>query len=126
MVPEVIAEFIKLVENRQILSGFPQLPALVENFFDVAFAAGGFYNFSGDRCEPLKALTAHAFGQDGNGFAAQQGGIISPAAAVVPGGRPDGLLGGGIELTGYQSRDQTSEGRTHFVRTGGKPFADDR
>ena len=62
MVPEIVAEFIKLVENGQGLSGFPQLPAFVKNFFDIAFTSRRFNYFSGYRCEPFEALAAHPFG----------------------------------------------------------------
>ena len=115
MVPEVIAKFIELIENHQVLPGFPQFPAFVKNLFYIAFAAGSFDNFSGDRFEPLKALTAHALRQDGNAFASQQCGIIGPAAAVVAGGRPDGFLGAGIELAGHQPGNQTAECRPYLM-----------
>ena len=35
VVPEVVAELIELVEDHQVLAGIAQLPALVEDLFDV-------------------------------------------------------------------------------------------
>ncbi len=124
VVPQVIAKLLELVEDHQVLAGLAQLPALVEDFFDIRFAAGGGDHFAGDLGQPLEALAAHAFGQDGDRLAAQQGRVIGAAAAEVAGGGPDGFLGGGVELAGDQAGDQAAEGRADFVRAGGEPFAD--
>ncbi len=122
--PQVVAKLLELVEDHQVLAGFAQLPALVEDFFDVRFAARGGDHLAGDLGEPLEALAAHPFGQDGDRLAGQQGRIVGAAAAEVAGGRPDSFLGGRVELAGHQARDQAAEGRADFMRAGGEPFAD--
>ena len=51
--------------------------------------------------------------------------IVRAATAVVAGAGPDGFLRCGIELAGDQSRHEAAKRRTHFVRAGGEPLADD-
>ena len=123
IVPQIIAKLLELVEDHQILAGLAQLPAFIENFFYVQFAARGGDHLAGNFGKPLKALLAHAFGQDGDRLAAQQGRVIRAAAAVIAGRRPDGFLRGRVELPGHQARDQAAERRADFMRAGGEPFA---
>ena len=57
VVPEVVAEFVELVEDDDVVTPFfVEFPAFVEDFFDVAFAAGGGDDFTGDVGEPFKAF----------------------------------------------------------------------
>ena len=123
VVPQVVAELLELVENHQVLAGFAQFPALVEDFLDVRFGAWGLDGFPSDVCQPLEAFLAHAFRQDGDGGAGQQSGIIRAAAAEVARGRPDGFLRRRVELTGDQPRHETAECRSDLVRPGREPLA---
>src|SRR5690606_23009470 len=74
--------------------------------------------------QPIKALLAHPFGQDGDGVAGQQVGVISTAPAVVAGGGPDGFLGRGVKLARDQGRDEAAEGRANLMCPSGEPLAD--
>ncbi len=122
VVPQVVAKFLELVEDHQVLTGAAQLPALVEDLFDVRFAAGRGNHFTGDLGEPIEALAAHPLRQDSDRLAAQQSRVIGAAPAEVAGGRPDRFLAGGVELTGDQAGDQAAESRADFVRSGREPF----
>ena len=92
--PDGVAEFLELVEDDDAVAALlAKLPALVVDFLDVRFGAGGGDDLVGaDFLEPLEALAAHAFGQDRNRRAGEQGAVVGAAAAVVAGGRPHGFL----------------------------------
>ena len=123
VVPQIVAEFFKLVEDHDIIARGAQFVALVEDFLDVGLAAGGTDDFARHLFQPFEAFAAHALGQNGDGAAAEQGGIVGAAPAVIARGGPGGLHGYGVELTGDQTRRQAGEGRAHLVRAGGEPFA---
>ena len=123
VMPEIIAEFIELVEDGKGLTRGAQLVALVKNFLDVGFGAGRFDGLARHLGQPVKTFLAHAFGQDGNGVAGQQVGVIGPAPAVVTGGWPDSLHGGWIKLPGHKPGDKAGIGGPDLVGAGGKPFA---
>src|SRR5439155_8353226 len=72
VVPDRVSEFLELVEDDAVLAGLFYLPALVVDFLDVGFAAGGGDDFGADRFEPLEALARHLLGEDGDGGAAEQ------------------------------------------------------
>ena len=65
----------------------------------------------------------HALGQDGDGLAAEQVGVVGAAAAVVAGRRPHRLLGRRVELPGHQPRHQAAERRPDLVGAGREPLA---
>ena len=125
VMPQVVAELLELVEDHQVLPRVAQFLALVEDLLDVGFAARGLDRLAGDLRQPLEALARHALGQDGDGFAGQQRGIVRAAPAVIAGGGPDRLLRGRVELTGDQPRHETGERRPDLVRAGREPLADD-
>jgi hypothetical protein len=125
VMPQVVAELLELVEDHQVLPRGAQFLAHVEDLLDVGLAARRLDRLAGDLRQPLEALARHALRQDGDGFAAQQRGIIRAAPAVVAGGGPDRLLRRRVELTGHQPRDEAGEGRPHLVRAGREPLADD-
>ena len=49
LVALIVPDFVNLVESPQIFTGLPQLPAFVEDFFDVAFGQR-FKRIIGDVC----------------------------------------------------------------------------
>ena len=122
VVPQGVAHLGELVEDHHggILL---QLPGLVEDLLDVGLAAGGGDDLTGDGLQPVEALLGHILGQDGHGLAGQQLGVEGAAAAVVAGGGPDGVVIGGVELTGDQARGQAAEGGAHLMAAGGEPLA---
>ena len=61
IVPEVIAKFLELVEDHQILTGFAQFPAFIEDFFNIGFGSGSGNDLTRDLCQPFKAFLAHSF-----------------------------------------------------------------
>ena len=123
IVPQVIAKLLELVEDHQVLSRLAQFPALVKDLFHVRLGAGRLDDFTGDLLQPLEALLAHAFRQDGDGGTAQQGRVVGAAAAEVTGRWPDSLLCGRVELARHQSRHQAAKGRPNLVRPRGEPLA---
>ena len=118
VVPDGVAELLELVEDHDLVAALaPELPAHVVDFLHVRLGAGRGDDLVGlDALEPLEALLAHAFGQDGDGRAAQQRAVVGAAAAVVAGGRPNGLLRRRIEIAAHQARHETAVGRAHLVR----------
>ena len=66
--------------------------------------------------EPLEALLAHAFGQNGDAVAAKDAGDRNAAAAIISGRRPDRMMASRIEAARYQPDDEARVGRQHFVR----------
>ncbi len=125
VVPQVIGEFLELVEDHQVLPRGAQFLALVEDLLDVGLAARRFDRLTRDLRQPLEALAGHALRQDGDRLAGQQRRIVRAAPAVVTGGGPDRLLRGRVELAGHQPRHEAGEGRPDLVRAGREPLADD-
>ncbi len=123
IVPEVVPELVELVEDDEVLARVPQLVALVEDLFDVRLRAGSLDDLARNAFEPLESLPTHALGQDGNGLAAEQVGVVGAAAAVVPRRRPHRLLRRWVELPGHQPRHQAAERSPDLVRAGGEPLA---
>ena len=70
VMPKVVAHLIELVEDHQVLAAAAQFPAFIKDLFHVGFGPGRGNHFSGNGLQPLKALAAHAFRQDGDGLAA--------------------------------------------------------
>src|SRR5664280_1740083 len=117
-----VPELVELVEDK-IEGVLLQLPALVVDLFDVRLAPRGGDDLRADLFEPFKAFPRHAFGQDRNSRAIQQRAIKRAAATIVPRGRPDRLVGFGVEFAAYQARDQAAKGSADLMRAGGKEFA---
>ena len=99
-----VPELFELVED-DVHGVLLQFPALVVDLFDVRLASWGGDDLRADLFEPFKAFTRHAFGQDRNGRAIQQRAIKRAIATIVPRGRPDRLMGFGIEFPADQARD---------------------
>ena len=53
----------------------------------------------------------------------QQLGVEGAAAAVVAGGRPHGVMIGGVELTGHKARSQAAERSADLMAARGEPLA---
>ena len=122
IVPEGVAHLLKLVEDHHggILL---ELPRLVEDLLHVRLAAGGGDDLTGDLAEPLEALLAHLGGQNRHAVAGEELAVEGAAAAVVAGGRPDGVVIRRVKLAGDQTRRKAAEGRADLVAAGGEPLA---
>ncbi len=83
VVPDVIAKFIELIEDHQVLTTSAKFPTLIEDLFDIGFCARSGDDFISDGPQPIKALPAHAFWQNRDRMATQQPGIIRAAPAIV-------------------------------------------
>ena len=122
IVPQVVAHLLELVEDHHVGLAFEPV-GLVEDLLHVGLAAGGCDDLTGDGAQPVETLPAHALGEDGNRVHRQQLGIEGAAPAVVAGGRPDGVICGGVELTCDQTGYQTAVGGSHLMAAGGKPLS---
>ena len=125
VVPDGVAELLELVEDDDLVAALgAELPAHVVDFLDVGLGAGGGDDFIGvDGAEPLEAFLAHAFGEDGDGRACEEGAVVGAAAAVVAGGGPDGLLDGGVEVAADEAGDEAAVGGADLVGASGEVAA---
>ena len=64
VMPQVVAELVELIKDRERLTRIAQLPTLVEDLFDVALAAWSLDHFAGNLLQPGEALFAHPLRQD--------------------------------------------------------------
>ena len=81
--PQVIAKFLELVEDHQILTRLTQFPAFVKDFLDIRLASRCLDRLPCNLRQPLEPLFAHPLRQNLNRLAAQYRRIIRPAATVV-------------------------------------------
>ena len=123
VVPHGVTVLLELVED-QVLGVSLQLPALVVDLFHVALAARGRDDLGADLGQPGEALLAHVLRQDGDGGAAQHGGVEGAAATVVPGRGPDSLVVVRVELAAHQARHEAREGGADLVGAGGEVLPD--
>ena len=123
IVPQVVAEFVELVEYDGFRANPADLPAGVEDLLHVALAPWRRDDLGPHPLQPFEALTAHFLGQDRDGRTTEQGAVEHSAPAVVAGGRPHSPMSRGIELAGDESGYEATEGGAHFVRPGREPLA---
>ena len=118
VMPEIVGEFGELVEDR--VGRVPlQLIARVVDFLDVALRARRADDVVGvldPFAQPVEPLGAHPLRQDRHAAHPHDARDRDPAAAVVPGRRPDRLVPGRIEPSGDQPGDQAGIGGEHLVR----------
>src|SRR5258705_5861562 len=91
---EIIRKRRELIEDH-VLRIALQLGALVVDFLDVAFGAGGADDVVGmgnPSLQPLEPLPAHAGGKHGNTAATENTRNRDAAAAIIPCRRPDRFL----------------------------------
>ncbi len=124
-VPKIIPKLLELIEDHQILPRLPQLPAFIENFFDVRFGPRGFDRLTRDFREPFESFLRHPLGQNRNGLASQQSRIIRATATVIPCGGPDRFLSRRVKLTSDQSRHETGKRHPDLVRSRREPLPHD-
>src|SRR5271166_852490 len=106
-----------------------EIGASVVDFLDVALRAGGPDDILGPRhpgAQPVEALLAHALRQHRDAAAIEDARDRDPAAAVIPGRRPNRPVTRRIEPAGHQMRDQTTIGRQHLVRVDHREEAAER
>jgi len=72
VVPDGIAELVELVEDHALGPGGPYFPALVVDFLDVGFAAGGGDHLAGHVFQPVESFLTHFLREDGHRLAAEQ------------------------------------------------------
>ena len=123
--PEHVTHLFKLVENEGIGTRPAKLPDLVENFLNVALAAGRREDLIRDVREPVKALLAHVLGQDRDRLTTEQLRVECASAAVVTGRRPYRPVVVRVKLTGDETGNETAVRSADLVTSGREPFADD-
>ena len=119
VVPEVVAELGELVEH-EVAGVEPELVAGVVDLLDVRLGAVGSDHVLGGvgapSVEPVEALLAHAFGEDGHAAAGHDAADGDAATGVVARRRPDGPVMGGVELAGDDPGRKAGVGGQHLVR----------
>ena len=123
VVPQVVPEFVELVEDHRVRPAAADLPAGVEDLLDVALAAGRSNDLGADVLEPAEALAAHLLGEDRHRLAAQQGTIERPSAAVVARRGPHRSVCRRVELARHQPRHQAAERGPNLVGSGREVLA---
>ncbi len=122
IMPEVIAELLKLIKDYHIAPCLAELPALVIDLLYVGFRSRRRNHLSCHGAQPFKPLLAHFFGQNCGRFTPKEGGGVCPTTTEIPSRWPNGPLRCGIEISSHQSGHKAAEGGPHFVRAGWKPF----
>src|SRR5450759_5947242 len=101
---EIVGKRRELIED-YVLRIALQFSALVVDFLDVAFGAGGpndVIRMGNPLLQPLEPLPAHARGKHSNAAAAENARNRHAAETVISGRRPDRLLSGGVETPRHQ------------------------
>ncbi len=124
IVPQVVAEFVELIEYDRFRAGPPNLPAGVEDLLHVALAPWRRDDLGPHPLEPLEALTTHFLGQDGDGCTPQEGAVEHSSPAVVAGRGPHGPMHRRIELAGDEAGHEAAECGAHLVGTGRESLSD--
>src|SRR5258705_11080528 len=109
---EIIRKRRELIEDH-VLRIALQLGALVVDFLDVAFGAGGADDVVGmgnPSLQPLEPLPAHAGGKHGNTAATEKTRNQDAAAAIIPGRRPDPFFGYRDKTAGHQLNPRNGNG----------------
>ena len=121
--PQVVAQLIELIEDDRLGARRADLGDLVVDLLDVALRAGCGDDLARYGPEPVESLLAHPLGEDGDGLAAQELGVVGSSAAIISGGGPYGLVARRVELPRHEARDEAAETRPHLMGPRGEPLA---